>query len=1022
MVRILHFSDFHYRSKNDQDYKTVVNDLVDNIKDERVDFAVFSGDLIQEEKDSNVYTQACNTLIVPVLDALGLDNKHFLITPGNHDKKLDAEMKSISKSLEEITTVDALEDFIKDTRQKEASMDNFKGYSQFICDFYNEPECNPFFHISKVDYCGKKAALISINSSWRSFNSLKDRGQLIFPISILNEAFSDIDDCQMVICSMHHNLSDFQDAFESEISDVIERKCTLLLTGHYHKFALSGIANSDIGIIHSIAPASYNRSDHTSMYGYSIIEINEEDYEVNVIPYIYSTGEFVAKKTQTLRIPMSDEKKKIVDFNKTVRQRVSEGLAKANDLFITGHSLEEGFDFMSMFTEPVIKDKSFQEIITSKRGNTGQKHSVNEIIDDINDIILYGGNKCGKTSLLWKIYLEILKTGCNKKVVPYILECRDIREGAPIALKRKLQDFLQLNKRDCESLFEEYSLLLLIDDIDPNKEALMRLISDELKNFPNHRIIATSEETISGQLHSNFSLITDSSKTERLYFHALTSSEVHQLTLKWPNMPDARKKKVETAIRKVFLQMHIPFNYWTASLFLWLYEKTDENKIRNNFELVRLYVDELLGARDLISSRKLSIDYNDLLSYLAALAKHILLNEYAIDYLGWTQFTEQYKAQKKKFTEDTRTIQDLLLEKGIIVQVNEKYTFRLKGLFEYFIAYRMSEDDEFKDNILADDNYYLSFGNEIELYAGFCRSDLDTAEKVLKKTQAIFSPLTSKDGYNDVDSRLSTKAQEIKFDIFNPNELLEQIEKKGQDEDDTFPANESIIISSKVQKKRYYDTIETNANNLEKAIFILSRVFRNSDVCDNEKLSSQILNFILTGTCNLGFVYSDEILDAAASKNESVRNALSFITGYIPVIMQSVLYDSISQANLARVFEDKLKELSENIEGNQYRYFLIAFILIDTDMNKYKYLLDDIRGKITMPILKFMCYNKCILLMLKDPDNKELNQPYRELALDFNTEYDDRKKCDQYIERTLTAKANQNKIEKIGFSKDYTQK
>lgn len=58
---------------------------------------------------------------------------------------------------------------------------------------------------------------------------------------------------------------------------------------------------------------------------------------------------------------------------------------------------------------------------------------------------------------------------------------------------------------------------------------------------------------------------------------------------------------IEEKIIHIFSQMHIPFNFWTTSLFLWILERTDESNIHNNFELINLYVDEILGKRILFS-------------------------------------------------------------------------------------------------------------------------------------------------------------------------------------------------------------------------------------------------------------------------------------------------------------------------------------------------------------------------------------------------------------------------------------
>ena len=63
------------------------------------------------------------------------------------------------------------------------------------------------------------------------------------------------------------------------------------------------------------------------------------------------------------------------------------------------------------------------------------------------------------------------------------------------------------------------------------------------------------------------------------------------------------------------------------------------------------------------------------------------------------------------------------------------YSFRLNGVFEYFIAYYMTLDEEFLSSALEDKSYYLSFANEFELYAGFKRDNIDFLNKFAEKIQ-----------------------------------------------------------------------------------------------------------------------------------------------------------------------------------------------------------------------------------------------------------------------------------------------
>lgn len=1028
MLRILHFSDFHYKDDSDLDFRIVVKDFCNQLKNESIDIAIFTGDLVERDKGVKQYVEAQKILIDPIITILNLPSDRFMIVPGNHDKTRNGEMEAIKDKFSSCNTVKELDKILLDERQKEGSLVDMTNYLQFAESLYGKDSCSEFYWKRKITVGEKTYGLIGLNSAWRSFDSVKDRGQLLFPVAEMRNAFADMDDCEMIFCAMHHDLSDFKNDIEENMCQIIEKKCDILFTGHYHKCRTQFTFVNNRGILHSIAPATYNRNDNSSQYGFVIIEISDDGTELRELVYQYIDGAFSVRTNDPFPIPMEEEKRELIKFSNTIKKRLDYGIEEANDAFLTGYNAgDNGFDFLSMFSQPVVRDKSLQEILMSPTKTKGTLYSVEQILNTKENVVIFGSNKCGKSALLRKLYISLLQEVHNRKVIPYLLNCREINADLPIGLKKRLQIFLETNNNAVDKLFEKNELVLLLDDLDITNKSLISSLKTEMCSFPAARFVVMTEETVSGQiqlLKDNFG----ERNIKRLFFHSLSYKEVHELTYKWPNMPVRKKKDVEKSIKSIFTQMHIPLNYWTISLFIWLYDKTDETKIRNNFELVRLYVNELLGVDKIVRDRELRIDYEDLLAYLASLAHEILINDYALTYSHWTNFTDQYKGTHRKFTEEVRKIQDILIQKGVIVEIHKPqckdllYTFRLKGIFEYFLAYYMRVDKEFLNQVLSEKNYYLSFANEIEFYAGFERRDFDSIHTVFQKTKDIFSPILSNEHYELVDEQLKQETSKWHINTEDAGVIFDEVQKdsfKGNEE--LMESNEDFLISTGVEQKTYYETIEPTIENLEKALFILSRVFRNSDVCDVKPLGDDILNFILTGTCNIGFVFSEQITKEIESKkaNDKLKDAINVVSGYIPLVMQATLFDAISQYNLTAVLEDKLDELSQDIESNQYKYFIIAFILMDLDMAHYSYLLDNLRKHITIPVLRYMCHSKCLVMMLKNPEDKELNKPYRQLAIDFNQEFKNKDKAASYIDGVVRQQELRDKQEKVSIDNDY---
>lgn len=1016
MLQILHFSDFHYKEKHSDDFKDISLKLADSLKDTSIDFVVFSGDLVFEAKSKQIINEAADILFTPILEKLKLSKERLMIVPGNHDMIRSGEMKMVSESLSSKKKIEDLDEFCSDEEQLDASLVKFENYNTFIVDYYGTNAVVTKLYTTFVrEIKNKKYGWIGFNSAWRCVESTKDRGNLLFPLYLIREAIDSMRECDFVFCSMHHNISDFKDFLAQDIEDIINEKCHVLFTGHYHKIGVSAIATSDIGLIHSISPATYNRGDKVSQYGYCILEIDEDTYEVKETPYFYQDGKFTAANTRCLAIPVSEEKKAINDFRRLMRKKLQQCQQTADKQFVYGKNGEDGYTFNTLFKEPIIKDKSLQEILTSKK--EGTRVLMQDILTYDKSAILFGHNKCGKTSLLYKFQIETLQTYAQTNIIPYFVKYEKYKKGAAFDLKDEMRSYFEKNRKDLDKLVEDHIILLLIDDVDLNDEIFLGNLQTQLKSFKKARFIASAEETMSKQCALiNF----EDDNIKKYYIHDITSKEVHQLTNSWPNISTENKKKVEEKIMQIFNQMHIPFNYWTTSLFLWIFEKTDESNIHNNFELVKLYIDEILDKKNFVIDRNISIEYDDLKSYLANLAEYILKNGYHIDEHNLTTFTEEYRYNNKKFTITTWETISFLLDKTVITKIGNKYTFRLKGVFEYFLAYRMKESDLFKEEILNNYEFFLSFGNELELYAGFRKDDIGTVEKVYKTIQKMLKPLTDLSNYSEIDTRLDDQIQISSSNLKITGALLDRIsELSSEEQQDLLPMTSVPIDDSIVKAKIGYSNIEANSNTMEKGLFILARVYRNSNVCNIKALSNEILEYIITGSCNLGFLLVKNIRMIDVKEMNDAKSLVQMVSNFMPIIIEAFLYDAISQKNLVRIFEEKLDELRTNTEGNELRMFLISLILVDLDIKCNMHYLIETLPFIKKRVLRFAVINKMLLITMKNSDNQALISPVKEIIKELQCEFKDYKHLDQVIEKEMTLKNLRDIAVKQKNEKDY---
>lgn len=482
-----------------------------------------------------------------------------------------------------------------------------------------------------------------------------------------------------------------------------------------------------------------------------------------------------------------------------------------------------------------------------------------------------------------------------------------------------------------------------------------------------------------------------------------------------------QKRVAEEKIAQIFRQMHIPFNYWTASLFLWILKKTSPENVHNNFDLVEFYVNELLDQRSIVEGKQLNVQYTDFKVYLGELAAFLLTQEkYGSSREALIEWTNGYRSRVLKYTETADNTISWLLNHTVLVDYGGIISFRLKGVFEYFIAFNMSRNEEFRKKILSDEHYYLSFGNELELLAGFRPDDEDLVEDVFVRTKAIFSSLMRDERYAQVDSRLESKNIVIPGHEEAVKELTSILNSTPTEEiiESVSPIISGVPVdASRVVEKKWYDSVEPTVDNLEQSLFILSRVFRNSNICNSQVKAGAILDFILLAACNLGINYADELTCRANSEDEA--KLVSTVSRLMPLVIEAFLYDALCQNNMGRVLEIKLDDLIKKTEGREFLIFWVAFMLLDLNINTYAFALDRIDQHIKKGILRYSAYSKLSLLVFKCIGTSYSVSSAKKLLFKINDEI--RLKSKNELELMIQQEKTEKKQQKIIYLKDYDE-
>ena len=564
--------------------------------------------------------------------------------------------------------------------------------------------------------------------------------------------------------------------------------------------------------------------------------------------------------------------------------------------------------------------------------------------------------------------IEILQSFSTKDIIPFYLDIKDlVSTNKDFNLIDEFRVYFELNKTDASKILETKKILLLIDNYTTDNKYIEEIAKHTTQN-ENIRIIACTEETIIKNIEDSK---LNGRVLKKLYFHRLRKKHIKTLTKNLFKLNDEKQEEIVEKVNSVFSRLSIPFNFWSVSLFLWVFKNDLNKSFQNDVELINLYIEKLLEKEELTLSQP-DFGFDKYKKYLSSLSYELLTkfhnHSYSMTYSELNKFTEDYLNENIRYTISSRDVLNYIEDRGILMKKSDdRYTFRLKGVFEYFLANELTYNGDFVQEIINDNNLYLSFSNELELFAGFQRDNEDFLDKIYNKTKTIYSNLEEE--YNvkvlNVDSMLNSKI--IELNEMKP--LIESITKSFEDglSEEKRDAVEELILreqglnkeSQSEVKKKEIQVIDESIESLEKSLYILGRVFKNIDeIKDNEKVN-EVFDYIIDSSCLWGFKVIDEIklndiTDLINDANEDdAKKLLSMVTNFIPTLVQNRTNDMIGDKNLEQVINLKIEKLKKDKANNQYKLFILYFLLLDINFGKNKNRVDEIREIITIPILRY---------------------------------------------------------------------
>jgi predicted MPP superfamily phosphohydrolase len=288
-MRILHCSDLHIEAQADFGQELIIQRMLEDVQiaasTSPFDVVIFSGDLASSGQRAEL-DRALDLLIAPLKELLDIPAGRFVIVPGNHDVDRTVISHFLEPGLREIlNSTEQVDSLAVNEVEFAAAMRRLDAWSSFEDDFYQDSGVVNLSRLANAhppEICNGSYGVAALNSAWRATGAPEngDRGYLLVSESHAFKALEYIQSASVRLVVMHHPLHWLADWNHSLLRIELERRRTLVLTGHEHVADPQSTVSIRGEALY--LPTGCLYQGRRLPIAYSIIDVDDRDHWANV--------------------------------------------------------------------------------------------------------------------------------------------------------------------------------------------------------------------------------------------------------------------------------------------------------------------------------------------------------------------------------------------------------------------------------------------------------------------------------------------------------------------------------------------------------------------------------------------------------------------------------------------------------------------------------------------------------------------------------------------------------------------
>lgn len=995
-IRIFHISDFHLNKKSLKDWndfmsKAFINFINANKGEEN--FIVCTGDMADRGgADFGGIQQGLEkfkeSVIIPIVAQTGIPIERFILAPGNHDidRKADPDFACEGvRTIIKVHEVDKVNEYTTQLIAEKGSPSKRVGaYYEFVQELYANNTNVYISYLGAVynyEIAGRCISFSSFNTAWNCCDD-KDRE---FGLAIGESQYLQCDNLipqgATKIAVMHHPL-DWLIYEKQSIQKWMRRDYDLLLMGHIHENDTMLTKSQAGSMIYNFAPSftsDIRKPSKVYANGFTVIDydIDEGKFDFQYERYEHDSrsynlnhdyeedGHFYAElieesSDQLVQLMQSRlnylKIKRIPEINGSIIPQKAQAI----------NSLDEAF------VMPPIRKNGDQE-------NT-EEISLLSIINKQENVLLFGQNESGKSTILKKILLDLV---VNENIFGLLPVYYDFNHQTNKDIDTIIKEYIDCNSSEVNLLLTNHKLVLLVDNYNPRedrKDQAKKLYRFAVDN--SIRIIATSFCEIPDRIPERFTYYNEIA-FEYYFIHQFKSSNVNELISKWS--PDLqileRNKKIEDLVNR-FCTFSLPCTAMSVSLYLWSTENSNREPVNPSI-LLDIYMDIILEKMSAENIYVKTFDYDNKARLLAYLAQSIHDEmhgdvSYTLSYGHYITKIEDYLGLVGFEDIDAKRLGQYFIERKVFVLVNGYIEFAHACFYYFFLAKRMVSSPEFRERIIQKDVYY-KYDRVIEYYSGLVRSDRGLMEFLYEDFERMFNEVAFLYEEVDIDRcftiiRKDQKSYVPFIQYTTPKQIAEK--KPTAEEVET----KILLMADKKLsqiKDKFFEPQRLSPLTL---VLLLSRALRNLDGVEDVLLKQKVYDSLIKNALILTVITRNSLAQYANNHKGQLPAAygdiknVGFFLRFMPLGIQETLGEILSTRKLVSCFKKKYQQDIKNKACDIEKFLSIGMMWDCTGLENKKILksfINDIGNNSVQDYVLFKLlyyYDTKVALGSKDED------------------------------------------------------